>query len=148
VEKAGALVLEIPSPERADFLFVFQKYRRRTSDAEEKFMSLHEQQILGKLAALSISQANLARLAEMPEKELNKGLKGLEPLSGVKIECLNSILDDLGKLRDDISPFELPAADSNKLKVLLQQYRDGFLVEPIDRMVATGLREALARARR
>jgi hypothetical protein len=110
-------------------------------------MSLSEQQIIGKLAVLGLSQKCLGHLAGIPEKELGRRLKGFESLSGVEAERLNGILNDLAKLRDDIAPFELPVEDSVKLKVLLAQYRDGFLVNAIDPTVATGLREALARVR-
>ena len=110
-------------------------------------MGLNEQSILGKMATLNISRATLGPLAGMTEKELGRGLKGTDPLTGSEIERLDAILNDLAKLRDEIAPFLLPLEDHVKLRVMLEQFRDGFLVGVINRTVANGLREGLARAR-
>jgi hypothetical protein len=113
----------------------------------EKVMGLLEQTILSKMAALSLSRQVLARISNIRESSLCRGLLGVDRLGGPDILLINQILDDLQLLRKRAFPFALPISDVAALQVLLHQLRDGNLDSVLDPDVAANLARQISGAR-
>lgn len=88
-------------------------------------MGFNEETILQKMGGLRISRQVLARVSEIREGDLCRGLKCVQPLRGPEIERLNQILDDLKAMQQRIAPFELPVSDVQILRSLLDKFRSG-----------------------
>jgi hypothetical protein len=110
-------------------------------------MGLLEQNILSKMAALSISRQVLARVSRIRESSLCRGLLGVDRLEGPDILAINRILDDLHTLRKRVFPFSLPISDVAALQVLLTQFRDGNLDCVLDPALAADLAAQIAGGR-
>jgi hypothetical protein len=102
-------------------------------------MGLLEQGLLSKMGWLGVSRQTLARIGDVRETTLCRGLRNIEPLSNSEIERLNLVLDDLKKLRKLVEPLELPLTDTRKLHILLNRFRDGDLAEIVNPAIAAEL---------
>jgi hypothetical protein len=110
-------------------------------------MGLLEQNMLAKMATLSLSRQVLARISDIRESSLCRGLLGVDRLDGPTILKINRILDDLQILRRRVFPFTLPISDVSALQVLLRQLRDGNLDSVLDPVLSADLARQISGAR-
>jgi hypothetical protein len=110
-------------------------------------MGVHEGILLGKMARLHLSRQVLARVADVREGNLCRGLRSIEPLSTQEMLRIDGILTSLERLQELIAPFELPVSDVRKLQILLSRFHDGALNGVVDPTIAAELSVQIAGAR-
>jgi hypothetical protein len=110
-------------------------------------MGVHEGIVIGKMARLRLSRQVLARVANVREGDLCRGLRSIEPLSGAEMLRIDELLTDLENLQKLISPFELPVSDVRKLQILLNRFRDGDLNSVLDPAIRADLAAQIAGGR-
>jgi hypothetical protein len=106
-------------------------------------MGLLENNINTKRARVGLSTQVLGALVDLSENVLGRGLQGSRPLPGPKLIEIDKVLNDLLQISRIISPFLLPAADLDALRVLLERYRASGFVELVGVDVVRELRERL-----
>jgi hypothetical protein len=77
-----------------------------------------------KIQSLSVSQAQVASLARIREGDLNNYLRGMFSLSNDKFLRLRDVLDDLEKLVQLASPFEITFRDGTQTRKLIEMLHD------------------------